>query len=84
MSIKPDQLDDEYRTTDMSLAAALTAFGFDLVYVDRQDARRASFVFEDSGDLRKLVSNFYGHQCQLSALLYWQAIKNLKAQLYAD
>ena len=71
-----------YETSDLGLAAALLTFGVVLVRVDKQNPRRAVFVFADSKELSTLVDGFWSGEMTLSALRYFENTKLLKSRIY--
>lgn len=71
-----------YETSDLGLAAALLTFGIVLVRVDKQNPRRAVFVFAASKELSTLVDSFWSGEMRLSALRYFESTKLLKSRIY--
>lgn len=76
-------MNDYYETTDLGLAAALTAAGFMLADVDKTEPRRAVFVFVPSNGLSKAVNDYWNDRLSVSALSYADAMKRLKTRLYS-
>jgi len=77
--------DSLYRTSDLYYAAYLKVAGVKLVSTDRV-GDRVFFLFEDQapGILRDLKNQFFMDQAKVPALSYSQAVKALKALVYAD
>jgi len=67
-----------YRTADLHLAAYLRISGLRLIDVV-PDARRATFVFQDSPDRQRLVLRFMNQEGQVEPVQFVEAWKSLKA-----
>jgi hypothetical protein len=74
---------DYYETTDLGLAAALTAVGFMLADVNKTEPRRAIFVFVQNNAVSKAVDDYWNDRLSVSALSYADAMKRLKTRLYS-
>lgn len=74
---------NEYETTDLGLAAALTASSIQLVRIDKNNPRRALFVFNNSAQVRDYVRKYWQDEMFVSAMAYNNALKHLKARLYS-
>lgn len=70
-----------YRTTDMSLAAALLLY-IPLEALDRTDRRRAYFIFPRSRELDALIEAYWQGQLKVEPRAHFEAIKTLKTRLY--
>lgn len=70
-----------YRTADLSLAAALQLYK-PLIGVDRQNPRRAEFLFDQSPELNKLVESFWRGELKVDPRAYFAALREIKARLY--
>lgn len=73
----------EYETTDLGFAAALEAAGIKLVRIDKNNTRRAVFVFDDSDQLRTYERDYWADELFVSALKYNDTLKRIKARLYS-
>lgn len=71
----------ETRTSDLALAAAIFLF-LPLKSVDRNDPRRAIFIFEDTPQLQQLLTDFWNKQLKVEPRAYFESIKALKTRLY--
>ncbi len=72
----------EFPTSNFYLAAYLLAHGKRIVNCER-DSSRATFIFVDDGDVRRLTSEFtLGHEALVHAPAFVNAIKRLKSILY--
>lgn len=74
---------DLYRTSDFPLAAALSIW-LPIVAVDREDARRAYFLFDRSEELNALLEGFNRRTLLVPPEAFYHAIKSVKARLYEE
>ena len=72
-----------YETTDLGFAAALEASGIKLVRIDKNNTRRAVFIFDDSDQLRTYEREYWADELFVSALKLNDTLKRLKARLYS-
>lgn len=76
-------LKNYYETTDLGLATALAAVGIQLAEIDKSNPRRATFIFVENIETRQLVDDYWNDTLAISARLYFENMKRLKARLYA-
>jgi Domain of unknown function (DUF5659) len=74
---------NEYATSDLGLAAALVASGHMLVSVNKDNPRRAIFIFKETGDLYSLADNYFNNSLTVYAQGYFESLKRLKTRLYS-
>lgn len=67
-----------FTTADLYLVAALASQGYSPQRFI-PDGPRTLFVFDDSGELRDLVSRYYGGFLQVDALAFAEAVRRSKA-----
>jgi len=72
---------NEYRTSDLACASALSLF-LPLCDVDKRDTRRAYFIFERTDELEKIVAKFQRRELRVEPRAYFDQIKALKTRLY--
>lgn len=72
--------DCHYATTDFYLSAFLKAKGLRLVDLQRE-GRRTTFIFEDRGDRKQLIKDFY-NDGKVEVNAFKNAIQDLKAIIY--
>lgn len=73
-----------YETSDLGLAAALLTYGSVLVRVNKENPKRAIFIFATSRELNDLVEAFRAGSLSVSALSYFENTKRLKSRIYGD
>jgi hypothetical protein len=82
----PDRsLETPYRTSDLYFAAYLAVAGVSLLGTQKTGGR-VYFLFEDQGSvaMKQLKDQYFMDRAKVNALSYSQAIKKMKALLYAD
>jgi hypothetical protein len=70
-----------YQTSDLACAAALSLF-LPLQDIDKQDPRRAHFIFERTAQLEGIIAKFQRRELQVEPRAYFDQIKALKTRLY--
>jgi len=73
-----NEMQDEYRTTDLSLAGYLLVAGLPLLRVDPEDERRLSFVFRDDPNRSNLCAGFWNDTASVPPATYFSAMRRLK------
>ena len=74
--------EDEYRTSDLGLAAAICQALSTSCEVEWITERRAEFQFKNSTRIGEIAEQFLAHEFLVDANSYLQAVKNLKYRLY--
>ena len=74
---------DGVSVSDLGLAASLTASGFVVARVDKQNPRRVLFVFDQSPELSRCIDRFWKGQLLLSATVLLENIRQLKTRIYS-
>ena len=75
---------NEYRTFDLGLAAFLRASGIVMSRLEKIDPKKSEFVFEEcAGAYMSLANAYFNGTATIPALAYFNAIKNLKNQIYS-
>jgi hypothetical protein len=74
---------ENYETQDLCLAAAMQCFGNPVTGVEVGGDGRATFYFEDVRCCKELVEAFWRHKLQVEPRTFFNALKTVKARLYA-
>ena len=78
--------DNEYRTSDIAIAAYFETFKIPLVRVEQveHDEKRKEFVFliEDQDAFERIKDGFLQHKALVDPLDYFNALKMMKGRLY--
>lgn len=70
-----------YQTSDLACAAAISLF-VQLEDVDKNDPRRAQFIFARTPELEDIIAEFQKRQLSVEPRAYFDQIKALKTRLY--
>lgn len=73
---------DYFESSDLSLVAALVAFGAKIETVERSNGPRAVFYIRREKGLEGLVQGFYARELQVEPLAYYNALRDAKTRLY--
>ena len=77
------EYNNHYKTNNLGLATALVAIGAKLVRIDKTTPTRAVFVFDNDGTIEQLVERYWSNSLEVSALTYFDTIKQMKSRLYS-
>lgn len=76
-------LNDYYYTSDLGLAASLSASNFTLADIDKGDPRRVVFCFVPTDALLSAVDAYWSRELLLPAATLMEHIKMLKTRIYS-
>lgn len=74
---------ETFNTYDLGVSSALLCAGFELVSVEKDNPRRALFVFKKSVGIEETANNYFADKLELRARSFFDAIKALKNKLYS-
>ena len=72
---------DFYSTSDLALATAISLF-YPLESIDRQDSRKAYFLFKRNNQLDSLIESYWRGELKTDPKAYFNALRVIKARLY--
>lgn len=72
-----------YSTSDLALATAISLF-YPLEAVDKQNPRKAQFLFKRDGKLDELIESYWRSELKVEPQAYFNAMRVIKARLYGD
>jgi hypothetical protein len=75
---------DFYKTTDLALAGVLYVSGYPIEAMDRHNPSRTVFIFKRNEFTDDIVRLFLTHGAKVDPLTYFNALKEIKTQLYND
>ena len=75
--------DNYYSTVDLSLATAISLF-FPISDISKQNPHRAEFIFIRSSQLDELVSKYWKKELLVEPRQFFDQLKAIKTQLYAN
>ena len=74
---------DFYSSADLALSAAISLF-YSLEAIDRQNPRKAQFLFKRDDQLDALVESYWRGELRVSPQAYFNALRVIKARLYGE
>lgn len=79
-----DEHDGFFYSFDLGLATALITAGFSLVSLDRQNLRKAQFVFRRGDGIDDVVGAYWADNLEVKARKYFDTLKMVKNRLYSE
>ena len=77
-------LKQQFETSDLGLAATLSASGCAVIGINKTDPKRVGFLFADCPKLQSLVQQFWVGELKLSATVLLEHIRQLKNRIYSS
>ena len=74
---------DYYRTSDLGLASTIALF-YPIETINKQNPRKAEFVFRKEKSLDALVEQYWRGLLQVEPQAYFQQLRLVKARLYGE
>jgi hypothetical protein len=71
-----------FRSSELSLTAALIAWNFTLHAVDKTNPSKVTFVFLRDSSLDKAIQSFWDNTGLVSPKAYFNALRELKSRIY--
>ena len=69
-------------TTDLGAAAALVTLGYLVLEINKDNPRKAEFIFADDGEITESLNAYWSTGLTVSARAYFDNLKMLKSRLY--
>jgi hypothetical protein len=79
-----DEQSEVFTTYDLGVSAALLCLGYKLIRLDRNDPRKALFVFRKDADIDGYANQYFSDQLKVKARSFFDSIKALKNKLYSE
>ena len=73
-----------FSTYDLGVSSALLCAGFELVSVEKDNPRKALFVFKKGVGIEEIANSYFADKLELRARSFFDAIKALKNKLYSE
>ena len=73
-----------FSTYDLGVSSALLCAGFELVSVEKDNPRKALFVFKKGVGIEETANSYCADKLELRARSFFDAIKALKNKLYSE
>jgi len=74
---------DFYRTADLALATTIF-LSHPLEAVDKQNPRKAQFLFKRNSELDELIESYWRGELKVEPQAYFNALRVIKARLYGE
>lgn len=72
-----------YYTSDLALATAISLW-YPIDAIDRQNPRKASFLFKRNAKLYELLEAYWKRELKIEPQEYFNQLKAIKARLYSE
>ncbi len=73
-----------FSTYDLGVSSALLCAGFELVSVEKDNPRKALFIFKKGVGIEETANSYFADKLELRARSFFDAIKALKNKLYSE
>lgn len=73
-----------FTTYDLGVSTALLCVGFELVSIDKQNPRKALFVFKKEDGIEDFADQYFSDKLEVKARSYFDHLKALKNKLYSE
>ena len=77
-------LDEPYTTYDLGTASALLCSGFELLSLDKENPRKALFIFKRESDIEEIANLYFGDRLEVRGRSFFDSLKALKNKLYSE
>jgi len=75
---------DEFQSHELSLIAALIAWDFPLVTVNKSSSKKVIFTFFKTTELLEAVESYWNDTKQVSPKKYFNALREAKSRIYGS
>ena len=75
--------DNFYRTHDLAIATAIS-LSYPIEAIDRQNPRRAEFLFRRNDNLDALIESYWRSELKVDPQSYFNQLRLIKARLYNE
>ena len=73
-----------FTTYDLGVSTALLCAGFELLAVDKENPRKALFIFKKTDDIESVSGQYFSDRLEVKARSFFDHLKALKNQLYSE
>lgn len=77
-----EKTNDFFKSSDLSLIAAIQLFGYQIEALDRSKPEKIMFVIERDDKLDDLIQAFWSRSLSVEPLGYFESLKNIKSRIY--
>jgi len=79
-----DDYPNPFSSYDIGMCAGLVSIGYSLLQLDKSKGSKTLFLFENSNEIIESAQKYWRGELQVDALAYFNALKNIKNQLYSQ
>lgn len=72
-----------YTTYDIGVSTAFLCAGFKLISVNKENPRKALFVFEKQAGIESVADDYFANRLEVKARSYFDHLKAIKNMLYS-
>lgn len=73
-----------WTTYDLGVSAALMCSGFELLALDKENPRKALFIFRRADQIDDVADRYFADRLEVKARSFFDAVKALKNRLYSE
>ena len=73
-----------FATYDLGVSTALLCAGFELLSVDKENSKKALFVFKKDDGIEGVANLYWSDRLEVKARSYFDHFKALKNKLYSE
>lgn len=73
-----------FTTYDLGVSTALLCVGFELLSVDKDNPRKAMFIFKKVGGIEDVANRYFSDRLEVKARSFFDHLKALKNKLYSE
>lgn len=73
-----------FTTYDLGVSTALLCAGFELLSVDKENSKKALFVFKKEDGIEGVANLYWSDRLEVKARSYFDHFKALKNKLYSE
>ena len=73
-----------FTTYDLGVSAALLCADFELISVDKENPRKALFIFQKADCIEDVADRYFSDRLEIKARSYFDHLKALKNKLYSE
>lgn len=81
--IPSDDATDVFTTFDLGVSTALLCAGFELLSVDKENPKKALFIFRKEEDIEETANSYFADKLDVRARSFFDHLKSLKNRLYS-
>jgi hypothetical protein len=73
-----------FTTYDLGVSTALLCAGFELLSVDKENPRKALFIFKKAQRIEDVANQYFSDKLDVKARSFFDHLKALKNKLYSE